>query len=86
MRARGTPRLAAQRLRAAPQRIRRDGVRAARWALGMCSARVDGCPCAMSPLDPSASRPWDSAYHGLREQRCADGGRAFPTLWGTPWE
>ena len=42
--------------------------------------------CAMSPLDPRASRPWDSAYHGLREQRRADGGNAFPTLWGTPWD
>ena len=40
----------------------------------------------MSPLDPKASRPWDSAYHGLRERRRADGGSAFPTLWGTPWD
>ena len=39
---------------------------------------------AMSPLDPRVSHPWDSAYHGLREQRRADGGSAFPTLWGTP--
>ena len=42
--------------------------------------------CVMSPLDPKASRLWDSAYHGLREQRRADGGSAFPTLWGTPWD
>ena len=42
--------------------------------------------CAMTPLDPRASRPRDSAYHGLREQRRADGGSAFPTLWGTPWD
>ena len=41
---------------------------------------------AMSPLDPRASRLWDSAYHGQHEQRRADGGSAFPTLWGTPWD
>ena len=41
---------------------------------------------AMSPIDPKASLRWDSAYHCLREQRRADGGSAFPTLWGTPWD
>ena len=42
--------------------------------------------CAMSPLDPRASRAWNSAYHGLRERRRADGGSAFPALWGAPWD
>ena len=41
---------------------------------------------AVDTLDPKASRPWDSRYHGLRQQRRAEGGSAFPTLWGTPWD